>query len=141
MILPPLPPPGRSESEQPHLPEGSVVWQPPPEPRPPQGKGRSLLHKPGGRRAALRRGRRRQWLNAWLERSSPFTTSLAAHSAVLILLALVLTARRVPERISLDMSFASDDQTDDGSQGVEIEPPDESAEPEAPPVTADEPPV
>ena len=142
MILPPLPPPGRSESEQPHLPEGSVVWQPPPEPTPPQGtEPSSPLHNPGGRRAALRRGRRRQWLNAWLERSSPFTTSLAAHSAVLILLALVLTAHRVPERISLDMSFASDDQTDDGSQGVEIEPPDESAEPEAPPVTADEPPV
>jgi hypothetical protein len=90
--------------------------------------------------AASNRPRRRSWfrrvrdrLQPLISRSSPLTVSLAAHAAVLIILALVVTARRRAERIALDLSFASTEIAEEETVGARIvspEPPPDEEQPE-----------
>lgn len=53
-------------------------------------------------------------------RASPLTASLAAHGLLLIVLALVITAQKQAERISLDLSFASQEVVEAETTGVLI---------------------
>ncbi len=93
-----------------------------------------------GRRASLLR-RLRDRLGPVVERSSPFTVSLASHAALLILLALIVTVRRRADQIALDLSFASPEVVEAPEVGMQIAP--EPVEDEQPEETteADEPTV
>ncbi len=86
----------------------------------------------GGRRRGKPAWRRR--LDMVIGRSSPITASLAAHALVLIVLALVITARKRAEQITLDLSFASEEVVESDATGVQIAavPDSEESEPEPP---------
>lgn len=81
-----------------------------------------------------------------MRKSPPLTASLSLHVLVLLLLALVVIREQKPRRLTLDMSFASDQAGDEPGSTVTIAPDaeeeePETAEPAAPPaVAAAEPP-
>lgn len=76
-----------------------------------------------------------------MRKSPPLTASLSLHVLVLLLLALVVIREQKPRRLTLDMSFASDQAGDEPGSTVTIAPDAEDekpepAEPAAPPTVA-----
>lgn len=82
-------------------------------------------------------------LDAWVRQSPPFSISLSAHVVVLLLLALIIYRRERPQRIALDLSFASEMVVDEHDEkGVPIVAPEEpEQEPEEQVAETKEPPT
>jgi hypothetical protein len=106
------------------VPPSPSGWKPPSPPghsRPAAGESVSGLPRVVARPArAIARRRFRNGLESFVGRGSPFTVSLAAHTLVLIVLALVVTVRTRTERITLDLSLASPEVVEDEAVGVRI---------------------
>ena len=80
-------------------------------------------------------------LDAWVRSSPPFSLSLSAHVVGLLLLALIIARREQAPRVTLDLSFASEEVVEDeADKGVRIVAPEE-AEPEPEVVETKEPPT
>jgi hypothetical protein len=80
-------------------------------------------------------------LDAWVRRSPPFTVSLSLHIVALLALALWVVRSQRPERVVIDLSFASLEVVEAPVQGVPIVAPKPVEEPEPEEVKSEEPPV
>ncbi len=84
----------------------------------------------------------RERLDDWIHRSPPFSVSLSLHVVVILMLALIFYPRDDSQRITIDLSFASDTVVEEEEKGVQIvaseepeeEPEEDIAEIEEPPV-------
>lgn len=72
-------------------------------------------------------------LDGWLQRSPPFTLSLALHVVVLLLLALLVVRQPRSERLRLELVFGSEPGSGANVEGVTIQSQDDGAEDSQPP--------
>jgi hypothetical protein len=147
--MPPMPPPpaGSRPPSQPKTLVGGLPWQRPAEPEPtlagpPVVPGMPVIQaSPTSDTKAGGVGQEpseplswRQRVEAWVQRSPPFSASLSLHVVGILLLALIFYPRDEPETIALDLSFASEvvveEEEETGVQIVAPEEPEEEPEPE-----------
>jgi hypothetical protein len=146
--MPPMPPPpsGSRPPGQPKTLVGGLPWQKPAEPEPELAAGPPVVSgmpvivaapAAGAGEAADEPAEPLSWrerLEALVHRSPPFSVSLSVHVVAILILALIFYPRDEPEKIRLDLSFASEvvveEEEEKGVQIVAPEEPEEEPEPE-----------